>query len=82
MQYYNYLSTIKFDPDDIVILFTAVLFKRTTTQILTGIIEHVIDNNGDIRFVITEADFNHNKVISSQNLNQFYINILLFKEKI
>ena len=84
VQYYNYLSTIKFDSDDIVILFTAVndfIQENNNTNLNWYKKEHVIDKNGDIRFVITEADFNHNKVKSSQKSKSVLYQIYYYLKK-
>ena len=59
-----------------------ILFKRITTPNLNWYNrEHVIDNNGDIRFVIAEADFNHNKVISSQKSKSVLYQIYYYLKK-
>lgn len=84
VQYYNYLSTIKFDPDDIVILFTSIndfIQEDNNSNLNWYNREHVVNNDGDIRFVITEADFNHNRVISSQKSKSVLYQIYYYLKK-
>ena len=84
LQYYNYLSTIKFDSDDIVILFVSIndfIPENNNTNLKWYKKEHYINKNGDLRFVITEDDLNQNTIKSSLNSKSVLYQLYLFFKK-